>query len=182
MLVRLLLVILAIPLADLFLSRTLGARFGPLGSLWIILATGALGIWVMRSQGLRALRRLMESLQSGRLPREDAWEGLLILVAGIALLAPGFLGDVIGGLLLIPPLRTWVRNRISAIIEHRATLRGRRPAGSPTDAAAGEVIIEAEVLRDPPVSPPGDRSPLPRSQSASSLPDGQADRNPHERR
>ena len=182
MLVRLLLLLLAVPLADLLVSRILGARLGTLGSLWVILATGALGIWVMRSQGLRALRRLVESLQTGRLPRDDVWEGLLVLGAGLALLAPGFLGDAIGGLLLIPSLRAWTRQQLATFLERRATLRERDSAQGTRARSSEEVIIEAEVLRDPPTAARDDRSPLPPSGSASSFPHGQADRNPHERR
>ena len=69
----------------------------------------AIGAWLLKRQGLSTLRRITEAVDAGRVPGRELVDGLLLLVAGALMLAPGFLGDVIAYLLLLPPTRAPIR-------------------------------------------------------------------------
>ena len=69
-----------------------------------------------RMQGLQTLFRIQESLREGRMPSGELLDALLIVIAGLVLLTPGFLTDSAGFLLLIPTTRksiiSWLQRQI----------------------------------------------------------------------
>ncbi len=118
MLIRLFLAFALVPLAELYLLIAVGSRIGPLPTIAIVLATGFVGAWLARRQGLQTMTKIQTSLQQGRMPAEAMIDGVIILIAGLMLLTPGFLTDAAGVLLLIPRTRVgfkrWLRNRFDA--------------------------------------------------------------------
>ena len=90
-----------------------GKALGLGGTLALVIATGILGAWLARWQGLRQLRLIQGELQQGKMPAPQLVDGVLILVAGIVLLTPGLITDACGFFLLIPPgravVRTWLK-------------------------------------------------------------------------
>ena len=101
----LLLLFIAIPLIEIYLLVQVGERIGALPTVGLVIFTAALGIWLLRWQGLTTLTQVQISMAQGQLPAIPLLEGLLLLMAGALLLTPGFFTDTIGFLLLIPPLR-----------------------------------------------------------------------------
>ena len=67
------------------------------------------GAWLMKAQGRGVLSRIQRSLRDGRMPTKELVDGGLILFAGALMLTPGFLTDILGFILLIPPSRAVVR-------------------------------------------------------------------------
>ena len=100
-----------IPLAELWLLFRLSGVFGFWTTIFVVLATGALGATLARWQGLRALQRVQQEMQQGILPAKALGDGALILVAGVLLITPGVLTDALGLSLLVPPLRAGVAAR-----------------------------------------------------------------------
>lgn len=153
MLPRLFLLFVTVPVLELFIFLVLGQRIGIGATFAIILLTGFLGAYLAKSQGLKALARYQESLAQGRLPHEAIIDSLLILVAGVLLLTPGFLTDGIGFALLAPSIRDVIRRRLEKSIKERITVVGQdmgmpvRQGGS-TGAKAGPhvITVEAEVV------------------------------------
>jgi UPF0716 protein FxsA len=148
MFARFLVLIVSVPLVELLLLTEVGGLIGPLRTLAIIFLTGALGVWAVRSRGVRltgVMRQLFEALREGRLPQDEVFDDFLVLVAAAALVTPGFLADIFGLFLLIPFGRAWARRRLSRyLVNHFRLSRAEplRPA-----KPGGEVIIEAEVIR-----------------------------------
>jgi UPF0716 protein FxsA len=95
----------ALPLLELALLIKLGSIIGVLGTLVIIIATAILGALVVRHQGLGVLKRMRQSIQSGKPTAEPMMEGMLLMVAGGCLIAPGILTDIVGLVLLVPGIR-----------------------------------------------------------------------------
>jgi len=93
---RLLLLFIVVPIVELGLLLKLGEWMGALPTLGLIIATGALGAYLARRQGLGVLRRAQAETEAGRLPAGELLEGLLILVAGAVLMTPGVLTDAFG--------------------------------------------------------------------------------------
>ncbi|MCK5195093.1 MAG: FxsA family protein [Desulfobulbaceae bacterium] len=94
-----------IPVAEIYLIIKLGGHLGAFNTVAIILITGFAGATLARAQGLQTMLRVRQSLQQGLVPAEEMVDALLIFVAGIVLLTPGFITDAAGLLLLFPPAR-----------------------------------------------------------------------------
>ena len=98
-----------IPVAEIYLIIKLGGFLGAFNTVAIIIITGFAGAALARMQGMQTMLRVRESMQQGLVPAEEMVDALLIFVAGIVLLTPGFLTDLAGQLLLIPPARFHIK-------------------------------------------------------------------------
>jgi len=109
--VPLLLIVLfiVVPIAELYVIVQVGQAIGIWPTLALLLADALLGSFLLKHQGRGAWRRFNEALAQGRFPGREVVDGLLIVVGGTLLLAPGFLTDIVGLILLIPPTRAIVR-------------------------------------------------------------------------
>ncbi len=109
---RLLLLFTVVPLIELYLLIRVGAIIGALPTILIVLGTGALGAFLARRQGFQVWVRIQGSLQQGRFPAKELIDGLLVLAAGLLLITPGIMTDVLGFLLLFPVTRTFFRRAL----------------------------------------------------------------------
>ena len=116
MLLKLFLAFTIIPIIEIYLLIEIGSMFGALTAVTLVILTGFLGAFLARMQGLQTLYRIQESLREGRMPSGEVLDALLIVIAGLVLLTPGFLTDSAGFLLLIPATRNsikyWLRRQI----------------------------------------------------------------------
>lgn len=109
MLGLLFLLFVAAPVTELIILVRLGQAFGLLATLVLVFGTGFAGAALARAQGTRVLAELQRELAAGRVPGQQLLDGMAILVGGAALLAPGFLTDLVGLALLFPPTRSWLQ-------------------------------------------------------------------------
>ena len=116
MLLKLFLAFTIIPIIEIYLLIEIGAMLGALTAVTLVILTGFLGAFLARMQGLQTLYRIQESLREGKMPSGELLDALLIVIAGLVLLTPGFLTDSVGFLLLIPATRNsikyWLRRQI----------------------------------------------------------------------
>jgi len=96
---------LTIPLIEIYLFIQVGEVIGGFATIFLIVFTAVLGVWLLRWQGLITLNRLQTTMAQGELPAVPLIEGMMLLVAGALLLTPGFFTDTIGFILLVPGLR-----------------------------------------------------------------------------
>jgi UPF0716 protein FxsA len=113
MLPVLLLLFIVVPLAELYVIIQVGQWIGVLPTIALLLADSVAGTLLMRSQGRSAWLRFTGALQAGRVPAREVLDGALIILGGAFLLTPGFLTDVIGAALLLPPSRALVRRLLA---------------------------------------------------------------------
>ena len=115
MLTKLVLLFVGLPLLEIMILVKLGEEIGFWPTLFVVVATGALGATLARAQGLSIWIQIQQELQMGRIPGVKLVDGLLILVGGIVLLTPGLLTDLFGFVLLIPFTRhmfkQWLRQK-----------------------------------------------------------------------
>ena len=119
MLLKLFLAFTIIPIIEIYLLIEIGAMLGALTAVTLVILTGFLGAFLARMQGLQTLYRIQESLREGRMPSGELLDALLIGIAGLVLLTPGFLTDSAGFLLLNPATRNAIKNRLRRQIELR---------------------------------------------------------------
>ncbi len=98
-----------IPVAEIYLIIKLDGFLGAFNTVAIIILTGFAGATLARMQGLETMLRVRQSLQQGLVPAEEMVDALLIFIAGIVLLTPGFITDIAGLLLLFTPSRFYIK-------------------------------------------------------------------------
>jgi len=102
---RLLFLFVVVPLVELSLLIKLGKYLGTLNTILIVILTGILGASFARSQGANIISRIRQSLSRGEIPGDEMIQGLLILAGGLMLITPGFITDLLGLALILPPSR-----------------------------------------------------------------------------
>lgn len=121
----LLLLFIGLPLIELYFLIKIGSVIGAVPTIALSIFTAVLGTWLVRRQGFGVLMRVRDALARDEVPALELLDGVLILMAGLVLLLPGFLTDIFGFLLLIPPLRRWaVRRYVRVIPVHTQTSYG----------------------------------------------------------
>jgi len=143
MLLRLVLLFTLVPLVELTLLMWLAKSTHWLFTLWLVILTGLAGAWLARQQGIRCVREVQQRLARGELPAYSLLEGLMILVAGVVLVTPGVLTDLVGFALLVPPFRRLVTRYLTRRISTRIFVSPPQAAERPNDR---DTIIDAQVI------------------------------------
>src|SRR6478735_6269060 len=105
----LVLLFLVLPIAEIYVIIQVGGAIGIVPTLFLLVLDGIAGAALARWQGRAAWERFNQALSAGRVPAKETFDGAMIIVGGAFLLAPGFITDVIGFTLLIPPTRAAYR-------------------------------------------------------------------------
>jgi UPF0716 protein FxsA len=129
-LLGLVLVFIVLPLAELYLIYKVGDAIGVIPTLALLAADSVIGSLLLRSQGRAAWRRLNEALAEGRMPHQEVQDGVLVVFGGAFLITPGFITDILGLLMLLPPTRPLVRRLVMRALARRATRRMSGPRGA----------------------------------------------------
>lgn len=133
------------PLVELYFIVQVGQEVGLITTVALLLVISMVGTALVKHEGLRIYSQFMATVRAGQEPTREIVHGVCILAAGVFLLAPGFISDVLGIVLLLPPTRGLVSKivlrrtrRISSVI--RATHSGRRVEDMGYMPSAGDVI------------------------------------------
>jgi UPF0716 protein FxsA len=172
---RVLAAVLLLPILELVVAIQVGRWAGALPTLGALLLIGLLGAMLVRRQGATAWRSLNQSLRAGEPPSKELADATVLVLAGVLLIVPGFVTDVLALLLLFPLTRPIARRPLERAFLRAAADRvtllrsfppgagrapGTFPAGGPPPGAAGPPrfggdVVEGEIIDD---DPPG-RSP-----------------------
>ena len=119
------------PIAELFVAIEVARAIGVLETIVLLILGWPLGLWALRAQGGAAWRRLNLALSERRTPTREVLDGALVLFGGLLLMIPGFITDVIGIAMLLPPTRALIRPLLVRNLFSRdrpSRHRVRRPA------------------------------------------------------
>ncbi|MEN9804610.1 MAG: hypothetical protein RIS41_1457 [Actinomycetota bacterium] len=118
------LLFIVFPAAELYVIIRVGSSIGFLNTLGLIVLVAVVGSWLVKREGLRVWRKFNESVMQGRVPTREIVDGVLIMMAGALLLAPGFLTDALGLLVLFPPTRLVFRRMLLARASRGSVILG----------------------------------------------------------
>jgi len=121
----LLLLFIGLPLVEIYVLIQVGQVIGALWTIVLLIAIAALGSALLRLEGLATLAKVQAAMARGELPAEAILEGLVLLLAGVLMVTPGFVTDIAGFLCLLPPLRKILARGLGA----RLMMRVQRGAG-----------------------------------------------------
>lgn len=159
-----------VPIVELFVFVQVASAIGFLPAVALVLLVSFAGLWLVKREGISVTRRVQEQLRSGVEPTTELLNGLLIFVAGLLMVFPGFVTAFAGLLLLVPPTRAVVRALLMKRMKARLDAGLASPAGSmfrtgfggvrttrvftgtATYGGAGVVDVR-EVRRDGPTDP-----------------------------
>jgi UPF0716 protein FxsA len=109
MFLPLLLLLILVPIAELYVIIQVGQAIGALPTIALLFASSILGTVLLRAQGRLAWRKFRGALAAGRAPTREVVDGALVICGGALLIVPGFLSDLLGLFLLLPPTRVLTR-------------------------------------------------------------------------
>lgn len=166
----LVLAFLVVPIAEIYVIIQVGQAIGGWQTLVLLVLESMLGAWIVRREGARAWRALRQALSGGGLPSRELLDAALVLVGGTLMLAPGFLTDAAGILLVLPLTRPLARRLVSFVLLRRLARAGapgligglllgraaggqrtvRAPRADPPRTSGGShPVVPGEVVRDP---------------------------------
>lgn len=153
--------IICVPIAEIYLIVRVGGLIGLWPTVLLLLASSVAGALLLRHQGRAAMDAFRSALDQGRIPAREAFDGALVIFGGALLLTPGFLTDLLGLLLLLPPTRDLFRALGTRLARSRiklgpnlggwgfATGNTRRDSKRPDDIEG----TAEEIVDDPRLNP-----------------------------
>ena len=175
---RLLLFIIfvCVPLIEIGLFIQVGDMIGLWPTILVVVLTAIAGTALLRHQGLSALSRLQDSLNAGVAPLDPVFDGLVLLVAGLLLLTPGFFTDSIGFLLFVPYIRLILKRAVAGRISVHRQMHGQNythtsdpgphgphgphGTGGPNDIIDADYTDVTDTPSNPDTDPKSDRPRL----------------------
>jgi UPF0716 protein FxsA len=119
-------IFIVVPLAELYVILKVGDAIGAVWTILLLAADSVLGSLLLRAQGRSVWRRFNDALAVGRMPHREVMDGVLVIFGGAFLITPGFITDIVGLILLIPPTRALVRRVLVRRLGRRVEVRTRQ--------------------------------------------------------
>lgn len=142
---------IAVPLIEIAVFIQVGGWIGLWPTLAIVVLTAIAGSGLLRAQGLATARRAREQMDRGTMPARELFDGICLVFAGALLLTPGFVTDIVGLLLFVPPVRDLLRRAAGRYVRAHAEMRVYADGpGAPPGNGAGD----GQPAWDPDVAPP----------------------------
>ncbi len=120
-------VFIVVPIIELFVFVQVSDAIGFLPSVLLVMAFSITGAWLVKREGIGVARRAQAQLDNGELPAAEMVNGLLLLVAGALMLFPGYVTDLLGLVLLLPPARALIRVLLLRRFEKRVRAAFENP-------------------------------------------------------
>jgi UPF0716 protein FxsA len=144
----LLLAFVVVPIVEIYVIIQVGQVIGAWWTIALLIADSFFGTWLIKREGGRAWRALRVALDSGRMPAKELADGALILIGGTLMLAPGFVTDAFGILLILPVTRPLFRRFLTGVVARRLVVAGTGRPGPRPPSAGG--VVQGEVVDEDP--------------------------------
>jgi len=114
-----LLLIIGIPIVEIYLFIKIGAKIGALYTILLILTTAVIGVYYAKYEGYNSLKSGMAQLIKNELPIYEIISGAALAFAALLLIIPGFATDILGFLIIFPPTRKFLFKNFSSKIKQK---------------------------------------------------------------
>ncbi|MBD5771906.1 FxsA family protein [Marinomonas colpomeniae] len=144
-----LLLFILVPIIEMTVLIQVGSEIGALATVGLVFLTAIVGVTLIRKQGLETSLKAQEKMRRGELPASEVAEGVMLMFAGLCLLIPGFVTDVMGALLLVPFLRKILAAGLIVKFMSSMMARGSQWRGGQYNSSQPEgEIIEGEYVNE----------------------------------
>ena len=138
---------IGVPLVEIWFLIQVGQVIGPWWTILLLVLDSLLGTWLIRREGGKAWTALRTAIETGRMPARELADGALILVGGTLMLAPGFITDAFGILLILPFTRPVARRLLTRVIGRRLLGAASMPGNtSRPGPGSGGSVVQGEVV------------------------------------
>lgn len=137
------------PLVEIAAIIGVGKVIGTWPTVALLVVESLLGAWLMRREGGKAWDALREALRSGRMPSRQLADAALILIGGTLLLTPGFVTDLLGFFVILPPTRPVARRMLEQAVQRRLLgATGAWPPNGRPDTTTPPDVVQGRVVED----------------------------------
>lgn len=143
------LLFIVLPFVELTLLLRIGSEIGALNTIGIVIATGVIGGYLAKREGIAVWRRFQAKLAQGAPPNDELLDGVIVLASGALLITPGVITDAIGLLGLFPPTRMLIKKQLRKRVSLYSTMGAgdRFPPDTPPSNNEEKVDITRIVER-----------------------------------
>ncbi|QDZ12178.1 FxsA family protein [Devosia ginsengisoli] len=130
--------LIALPIIEIAVLIKVGQTIGLLPTLALIIGAAILGGLLLRQQGLSVLTQMRDNVNTGRMPGRTIADAMMIGLASLFLVLPGFLSDVVALALLLPPVRSWIYAALArrvTVVDTTTTYRRHDPSSGRIEGA-----------------------------------------------
>ncbi len=140
-------IFIVVPVIEITVLIEVGEQLGAFTTVALVILTAAVGASLVRSQGLQTLMNAQKKMQQGEQPGQEVIEGVMLAIAGVMLVTPGFVTDFLGLILLLPFSRQFFANKLLArmIIKNMASQQPFNQ-GFSSHQSRSEDIIDGEFV------------------------------------
>jgi len=142
------LIFIVVPVVEISILIQVGEQLGVVTTVALVILTAAIGASLVRSQGMQTLMTAQQKIQQGQQPNQEVIEGIMLAVAGVLLVTPGFATDLLGLLVLLPFTRKPIANYFLAKLVAKG-MNGAQFGGQPfgQQPQQDENVIDGEFSR-----------------------------------
>lgn len=143
-------IFIVVPVIEITVLIEVGEQLGAFTTVALVILTAAVGASLVRSQGLQTLMNAQKKMQQGEQPGQEVIEGVMLAIAGVMLVTPGFVTDFLGLILLLPFSRQFFANKLLAriIIKNMASQQPFNQGFSSHQSQSDDVIDGEFVNKD----------------------------------
>lgn len=123
------LLFIAATLLEIFVFIEVGSAIGAWSTIVLILVSAMVGLSLVRIQGLQTLMEVQRKVSLGEPPAREMLGGIMLAVSGLLLVLPGFVSDIMGLLLLLPPVRQALAERLLSKVKVQTGQQGHTFSG-----------------------------------------------------
>lgn len=122
---RILFLLFAImPIIEIALLVQVGGIIGGWNTIGLVILTALVGSYLVRREGLATLQTAQAKLQRNEIPGSELVQGLMLVIAGVLLVTPGFVTDIVGLLFVVPGSRHFIAGHLSKHLQARVVTQG----------------------------------------------------------
>ncbi|WAF94716.1 FxsA family protein [Aeromonas sp. BC14] len=134
---KLFLLLVGLVVLELTVMIEVGSVIGALPTVGLLILTAVLGSSLVRSEGIKTLFNAQQKMQQGEMPGREVMGGMMLALAGLLLIIPGFVTDFFGILLLQPWLRNKLADKLIGSNQFRMQMGGFQACQQPFDEVPG---------------------------------------------
>ena len=123
-----------LPILEIALLINVGSIIGGWNTVGLVILSAFIGAYFVKREGVSTLQTAQEKMQRNEVPGKELVEGLMLVVAGVLLVTPGFITDIFGFLLAMPGSRHFFAAQVSKHMKMRVVAPGMGPGMGPNGA------------------------------------------------